>query len=243
MDKISIPLFQFCLILLTASYSAPVYTQTEENITDFKGFTCEEFSAKDLLNWKSYGLGATEKNHGQAVLYESDGSLGYMLVSPKSYGKNTIVSYDVMALNAATVLITEMAAHNLPGSELRLEDEYDGNVKYLFENVSMYMFAFHNAAHNKTGPFVRKYPVPGANPLAASSTNLMQVGKYYHVEIGMENGQLWFNLDGNRIWNTEDPDAFEGGKVILRVRGTAHEKASCLIRNFKIYSKRSPDSQ
>jgi len=205
--------------------------------TNKDGYEVELVSHKQLENWVTYGRGSLSKNHGQSVLSEEDGSLGFMLVSPRSYGPNTIVSYDVMALNAASVLITEMAAHNLSGHNLDLEEGYNGNVKYLFENVNMYMFAFHNAAHNKTGPFVRKYPVPGAEPLKAASENLMRAGQYHHVEMGMENGRLWFELDGKRVWSTTDPDAYEGGKVILRIRGTAREKASCLIKNLKIYTK------
>ncbi len=202
-----------------------------------KGYTLEQYSHKDLKQWAAYGIGGMEANHGQTAMYELEGSLGYMLVSPESYRSRTIISYEVMALTAGTVLIVEMAAHNRDDLSLDLEADYDGNVRYLFENVSMYMFAFHNAAHNKTGPFVRKYPLPGGESLVSAAKNLMQVGKYHHVEIGVEGGKLWFRLDGKMVWKVEDPTPIQGGKVILRIRGTAREKASCLIKNLKIYSK------
>jgi hypothetical protein len=221
--------------LFIAQLLVPVRGQSMNSRWEKEGYKVESFGHKDLAAWDAHGMGAIEANHGQSVMHESPGSLGYMLVSPKSYGKNTIVSFDVLTLNAATVLVVEMAAHNSSNFELSLDAAYDGNVKYLFENVQMYMFAFHNAAHNKTGPFVRKYPEPGAEPLAAASENVMKVGQYHHVEIGNEEGELWFKIDGKRIWKVKDPSFYEGGKVILRIRGTAHETASCIIKNLNIY--------
>jgi hypothetical protein len=223
--------------LLISHLLVPLKGQTMNAPWVKKGYNVESFGHKDLAEWNAYGIGANEANHGQTVMHESAGSLGYMLVSPKSYGKNTIVSFDVLTLNAATVLVVEMAAHNSPNFDLNLEAGYDGNVKYLFENVQMYMFAFHNAAHNKKGPFVRKYPEPGTEPLAAASKNMMQVGKYHHVEMGIEEGELWFKIDGKRVWKTRDQEYHKGGKVILRIRGTAHETASCIIKNLNIYHK------
>jgi len=202
-----------------------------------KGYTSEAFEYKDLAAWVSYGRGAIEANHGQTVMYETKGSLGYMLVSPKSYGESTIVSFDVMTLNAATVLVVELAAHNDDNLNLTFDSDYDGKVQYLFDHIKMYMFAFHNAAHNKKGPFVRKYPEPGTEPLAAASKHVMDVGKYHHVEIGMDKETLWFKANGKRVWKVKDPNYYKGGKFIFRIRGTAHETASCIIKDLVIKSK------
>ena len=38
------------------------------------------------------------------------------------------------------------------------------------------MLAFHNVAHNKNGPFVRKYPLPGKEPLITAKKNVFEVG-------------------------------------------------------------------
>ena len=99
------------------------------------------------------------------------------------------------------------------------------------------MFAFHNAAHNKTGPFVRKYPEPGKLPLIQAKKNALEVGKYHHVEIGIEEDNIWFRVDGKIIFKAKDEVYYKGGKVILRIRGTGHEQASCIMKNVKIYSK------
>ena len=103
----------------------------------------------------------------------------------------------------------------------------------------MYMFAFHNAAHNKPGPFIRKYPEPGTEPLVISEKSYMQSGIYYNVELGKVDNKLFLKIDGQLVLETIDPDYLEGGKLVIRIRGTAHELASCLIRNVKIYSRGS----
>lgn len=227
----------FAILIFTCFCSGHIVAQTVKYESDIKGYKVEEFSHKDLKKWGAFGFGDIDKNHKQTLMFETDGSLGYMLVSPESYGENVVLSYDVMAINAATVLVVEMAAHNRSNHDLSIDSGYDGNVKYLFENVNMYMFAFHNAVHNKNGPFVRKYPEPGSEPLFAAKKNVFEVGKYYNVKIGMEQGKIWFKVNGKKIFKIRDNEHYKGGKIILRVRGTGHELGACIIKNVKVYSK------
>ncbi len=209
-----------------------------EDSGNYNDFMVEEFSHKDLLKWESSGIGIIANgSHKQLIISETDSSKGIMIISPEIYGKSVILSYDVMTLRPATVLIVELLARNKENFNLELPENYDGNVKYLFKNVNMYMFTFHNAAHNKPGPFIRKYPEPGMEPLVKSETAVMQSGVYYNVELGKIEDKLFFKVNGNTILETTDPNPYDGGKIILRIRGTAHEKASCLIRNVRIYSK------
>ncbi|MCF8391696.1 MAG: hypothetical protein K9H12_13440 [Bacteroidales bacterium] len=229
-------IFSF-LSLFSIILGLPVNAQTVKSDTGKRDYTMEAFEFKDLKEWDSFGNGDIENNHGQTVMYENPGSLGYMLVSPKSYGENTKVSFDVMPLNASTVFIVEMAAHNSADYELNLGADYDGNVKYLFDNVQMYMFAFHNAAHNKSGPFVRKYPDPGAEPLAAYQKQIIKSGRYSKIELGMKEGELWLAIDEKKVLRVNDPEYYQAGKIILRLRGTGPETAVCLIKNLKVYSK------
>ena len=235
MGKSSKWLIHICII--TFFLPANARAQSSGKVSMHQNEIVQEFSHKDLSGWASYGLGAIEANHGQTLMHETEGSVGYMLVSPESYGKNTRVSFDVMTLNPATVLVVEMNAHTGDDYTLNLAPDYDGNVQYLFSNVRMYMFAFHNAAHNKPGPFVRKYPEPGTEPLARAEKQYMQVGRYHQVEMGLEEGKIWFRVDGKKVLHVKDGAFYEGGKVILRIRGTGHETASCLLRNLKIYSR------
>lgn len=203
------------------------------------GYQVEKFSPKDLLKWEIQGSGIVANGgHDQLIMSETDGSKGIMIVSPRIYGQNVILSYDVMTLRPASVLIVEMLAHNTENWDLKFPDEYDGNVNYMFDNVSMYMVAFHNAPHNKPGPFIRKYPLPGNEPLVKAEKRYLYPGIYYSVEVGKEENNIWLKIDGQKVLETSDPESYRAGKIIIRIRGTAHEVASCLVRNVKIYSKK-----
>jgi hypothetical protein len=78
-----------------------------------------------------------------------------------------------MILNPATVSVIEMVARNSDNFDFKFAAAYDGNVKYLFKNINMYIFAFHNASHNKTGSFVIKYPEPGNEALIEAKKNVV----------------------------------------------------------------------
>lgn len=215
-----------------------IFPLSAQEIGEKAGFAVEAFSIKSLLKWESVGKGIVDNgSHDQLIISESDSSKGIMILSPGSYGSSVILSYDVMSLNPATVVIVELSAHNTENFDLRLPEDYDGNVQYLFKNVKMYMYTFLNAAHNKPGPFIRRYPEPGTEPLVQTDQQFMQSGIYYHVELGKIEDRLFLKIDGRMVLETIDPHPFNGGKIALRIRGTAHEKASCLIRNVKIHSR------
>lgn len=231
--------FKFIAISLLIGnlLASPGFNLTDDSqISD--DFVVNEYSHKDLLKWEKWGQGIVANgSHQQLIMSEKEGSKGIMIVSPEIYKNDVILSYNVMTLRAATVLIVAFLAHNTTNFDLNLPEEYDGNVKYLFENVSMYMFAFHNAPHNKAGPFIRKYPEPAKEPLIKSERRYVHSGVYTSVELGRINNKIYLNIDGQKVLETVDPDVYEGGKIILRIRGTAHETASCLIKNVKIYTK------
>lgn len=222
------------LLLCACFVGTSLSAQPSRKLSAYK---LETFSEKDLLEWENSGKGQMAANHGQLVLSEIEKSAGYMIISPDSYGESVVMAFDVMTLNPATVLVVEMCASNKGDGQIELPEGYNGNVKYLFDNMEMYMFAFHNAAHNKPGPFVRKFPKPGAEPLAAANKNALTTGVFHHVEVGKESGNLWLKVDGKKVVRTEDNNYLKNGKLIFRIRGTAHELASCILKNMKIYSK------
>ena len=53
----------------------------------------------------------------------------------------------------------------------------------------------------------------------------------------MEQGKIWFKVDGKNVFGVKDEHYDKGGKMRLRIRGTGHELASCILKNLKIYSK------
>ena len=225
------------VMLFSNVFNSQTNNREKETYLD-AGYKVEEFTVKDLLKWEVWGTGIVANGgHSQLIMSEKDSSKGVMIVSPKSYKNNVVLSYDVMALRPATVLIVELLANNNKDYELKLPQDYDGNVEYLFKNVQMYMFAFQNAAHNKPGPFIRKYPMPGTKPLVEVDQQYMQSGIYYNIEVGKNGEKLFLKVDGKPVLETIDTAPIQGGKILLRIRGTAHEVASCLIRNVKIYSR------
>ncbi len=225
----------FLVLLLSGIYAGRAQEVNKKLIQ--KGYNVESFSEKDLMKWEVSGKGQMAANHGQLVFSEVEESAGYMIVSSKSYNENVIMTFDVLTLNPATVLIVEMCASNKENGQIEFPGEYNGNVQYLFGNMDMYMFAFHNAAHNKTGPFIRKFRKAGMTPLAAARKNALSAGVYHHVELGKTGEYLWLKVDGKKVVDATDPDYLKSGKLIFRIRGTAWELASCIIKNMKIYSK------
>jgi hypothetical protein len=203
-----------------------------------RGYQVQEVSAQQLrTSWQAVGKGRMSENHEQLVMSELDGSVGYMLVSPQVYGDHVVVRFEVLVLRPASVLVVNLAASNGPDGALTFPEDYNSNVKYLFDNLQMYMLVAHNAPHNKPGPFIRRYPQPGNPPIAASSQQIIRTGQYHQVEVGQEGGKIWYKIDGKTIVTAQDAQPLGPGKVILRIRGTGHETASVLLRNVRIYSK------
>jgi len=196
-------------------------------------------SVKQMKTWTQYGDGThLPEGHGQYLLKENPhGSKGVGLISPESYSETVIMRYDVMALTPATVLVAILSASdNGDATSLTIPENYDGAINFWQAGCDNYFFAFHNAAHNFP-PFVRRFDkTNGRIMLDMAKKNVMQVGKYYKVEIGRKNNLIWLKIDGKTILKTKDPDPYTGGHLGLRIRGTASEYAACLIKNLEIIS-------
>lgn len=198
----------------------------------------QHLSPEDLFNWSFYGQGTKlVESHNSFFMKEDPAqSEGVMIVSPESYGENVVVKYDVMTLTPASVLVAILSASN-PGSDagLTIPEDYDGSMNLWINDVESYFYAFRNGPHNFT-PFIRKYPVPaGQDPaLVSYEKNIMHPGVFYAVELGRRGNKLWLKIDGKKILETTDNEAWGGGHIAFRIRGTAGEYAACLIRNVEI---------
>ena len=201
-----------------------------------ESYSVEKIKAADMLNWEFHGTGMVATQGSQLILSESEGSNGVILVSPSSYGKNVLISYDVMTLTPATVLVVMLSSSNNESLGLDIDSDYDGSLKTLQDLVSFYMIAFHNAPHNRF-PFINKYPKEGGNLLQEAEKTFMHPGIYYHIEVGRAGDRIVLSVDGQKVLDTVDPESLPGGKFVFRLRGTGHHSASCLMRNLEIYSK------
>jgi len=196
-----------------------------------------KFTPEDLNNWAFYGQGSKMvESHNSFFMREDVESEGVMLVSPDSYGENVVLKYDVMTLTPASVLVAITSASN-PGedTDITIPNDYDGAMDLWINDVESYFYAFRNGPHNFT-PFIRKYPVAeGEDPaLVSMKKNIMHPGVFYTVELGRKGNKLWLKVDGKLVLKTVDDNAFGGGHIALRIRGTAGEYAACLIRNMEI---------
>lgn len=227
----------FIPVLLLLGCSPGTTTEQEQvGIRIDDTYTIEEFTADDLMEWEFHGMGTVAKQGSQLLLSESEGSKGVILVSPSSYGKNIIVSYDVMTLTPASVLVVMLSSSNTESQSLEIESDYDGSLSTLRDLVSFYMIAFHNAPHNRF-PFINKYPKEGGNKLQEAEKTFMHPGIYYHIDVAQEGDNISLFIDGRKVLDVVDTESLPGGKFVFRARGTGHLSASCLIRNLKIYSK------
>ena len=201
----------------------------------------EAFKARHVKKWDSYGVGLVDSYHNQLVLSEGEASLGAMVVSPESYCGDIKVSFDAMALQPAAVLVASLAVENLESDELSFPEDYDGNVDYMFDNLSMYNFILHPTAHNHPGPFLRRFPPIGDRLVAAAQEPYMEIGKYHSIEVSRQANDVSLSIDGARIFGWHDETPLERGHVILRVRGTAHERGGVLIRNLEVENQQNAD--
>ena len=200
--------------------------------------TFETFKARHVVKWQSYGIGKIASDHGQVLMSEAEGSKGIMLISPERYCGDTIVRFDVQPLLPATVLVTNLATQDVGRGSLTFPSDYDGQVDYMFDHLSMYNFIYHAAAHNRSGPFLRRFPDIDKSLLSPASEHYMQVGKYSAVEIGRIENRVWLSIDGRDVVEWFDPAPLPGGHVVLRLRGTAHERGAALFRNLRIANDR-----
>ena len=190
-------------------------------------------SQDELLTWTRLGIGSVSKSGPSVALQESEDSKGIMLVSPDTYGPDVIIRYKVLALTPATVLVAFLSLSDKGESnELTIPEGYDGSLGLLTKESENYFFAFKNAPHNTT-PFVKKSPdVPEG--LIRATENSMIAGVFYDVELGSSDGNLWLTVDGEKIFETTDPEPLTGGHIALRIRGTTGFEAGCLIRDLEI---------
>lgn len=194
-----------------------------------------EVTADHLIKWDFYGTGIAKIDHKQIYMSEAENSVGVMLVSPESYSGDVVMRYEIMPLTAATVCVAMLNVHDSEDYSYSVPKQYNGYVQHWTQDMNGYFYAFHNASHNWT-PFLQKAEVVKdmAEKLDVAKENVMQVGKYYSIEVGKKESKIWLKVDGKMILEANDATPFRGGHLALRIRGTAWDKASCLIRKLSV---------
>ena len=235
------PFSKVAAILFASLLVAPVALESsateDSDLSLGEGAQTERIKARHMLNWAAYGAGEIAADHGQIIISEADESAGIMLVSPKSYCGDVILRYDTQVLNAATVMVTNLAVSGVNGSDLSFPNGYAADVQYMFDHLSMYNLVYHASAHNRPGPFLRRFPEPGRERMAVRTGHAVETGKYHAMEAGRVGDRVWLSVDGETVVEWQDSDPHTEGHIIFRIRGTAPEHAAALIRNVEIINR------
>ena len=197
--------------------------------------TVKIYSPNDLEKWQSLGEGKGYVTHGQYYMEEVDGSLGFMIFSPEKY-TDVVLRYEVMTMNAATVLVAILNASDLgPSTDLTISNDNKGSFGFWIKEVEDYMFGYRVMAHNST-PFLRKHPAPegGESGIGLAEKDVMHAGWRHTVECGKKGSRLWLKIDDETVIDVSDDKPLEAGKISIRVRGTAGDVGKCMIRNLEI---------
>jgi hypothetical protein len=193
----------------------------------------DEVSTETIAKtWTSYGQGVVRYQNRMLFIQEAEETKGVGVVSPKAYGANVVLRYELMAMNPASVCVAVLSASDDgEQSKLTVPKDYDGGLGLWTRDSHNYFFAFHNMAHDRT-PFVNRFPA--GRQIAEQKENVMQAGVFYTIEVGRDGGKLWMSVDGKRVMEGEDAEPLGGGHVGFRIRGINGQAAACLIRNVSI---------
>ncbi len=195
-----------------------------------------KITVANMAKWQFLGIGdvSVDDTENAVRLSEGEDSKGVTIVSPKSYGTNVTVSFKVKPLTYESVNVVILSASDSEtGGDIKIPADYDGNWGFWTEgNVSNYIFAFHNAAHDRP-PFIVKSP--GMTVIAEAPENV--AGERWHdVEIARHGSHLIMKIDGTTVVQGTDSGSGElpGGKVCFRMRGTPGNPAAALFKDIVI---------
>ncbi len=194
-----------------------------------------KYSPADLEDWQTLGDGKAYATHGQFMMEEVEGSIGFMIFSPEKY-EDVVLRYEVMTMNPATVLVALLNASAVgENTDLLIEDDNRGSFGFWANEAQDYMFGFRVMAHNST-PFLRKHPAPEGESagIGLAEKHVMHSGWRHTVECGKKGSRLWLKIDGETLIDVSDEQPLGAGTIALRVRGTGSDLGKSMIRNLEI---------
>jgi len=198
----------------------------------------ERVSLDELAGWRFLGLGEVRVDETEKAVFmsEAEDSKGVTLVSPESYGENVSVSFRVKPLTFHSVNVVILSASDSEkGSDFEIPPDYDGGFGFWTQgNVRNYIFAFHNAAHDRLPFIVRN---PGMELLAEAEKHVTDEN-WHDVRVSRAGGTLRLEIDGKVVAEGKDPEGgLPGGKIGFRLRGTPGNPASALFKDVVVAEK------
>jgi len=195
----------------------------------------ERVSLDELAGWLFLGMGEVKVDEAEKAVFmsEAEDSKGVTLVSPRSYGENVSVSFRVKPLTFHSVNVVILSASDREtGGDFGIPSDYDGGFGFWTEgNVRNYIFAFHNAAHDRL-PFIVKNP--GMELLAEAEKHVTDEN-WHDVRVSRAGDTLTLEIDGKVVAEGKDPEGGPpGGKIGFRLRGTPGNPASALFKDVVV---------
>jgi len=193
-------------------------------------------SIAEFAKWEFQGSGEVTVDETEDAVYmsEAEGSAGVTLVSPKSYGPDVTVRFDVKPATFESVNVVILSASDKnTGGDIQVPADYDGSFGFWTQgDVQNYIFAFHNAAHERLPFIVRD---PGMELLGEADSHVVKED-WHTVEISRSGSRLSMKVDGAVIVEVTDTsgEPLPGGKIGFRLRGTPDSVASAWFRNIVI---------
>ena len=201
------------------------------------GQAAKTVTLEALSGWTFVGSGEVRIDTAENALFmaEAPGSAGVTLVSPVAYGRNSVVTFKVKPATYESVNVVVIAASDKnTGGDITIPSDQDGSFGYWTQgDVQNYVFAFHNAAHERLPFIVRN---PGSELLAEADSHVVTEA-WHDVEIGRSGLRLWMKIDGAVIAETNDTaggEGLPGGRIGFRLRGTGDKLASAWFKDVVI---------
>ncbi len=192
-------------------------------------------SSGDLATWRVAGVGTIQKVPEEKAFRVTEGkdSKGVTIVSPRAYGRNTVMKFRIKPERREGVVVAVLSATDKKTGNLALEQNRDGAMAFWTSGtVQDYLIAFHTAYH-QPNIFIQKNP---GSKMLAQTPDVAGQEKWYNMEIGRDGSRIWVKVDGKIALEATDPDngGIPGGYCGLRLRGPGDGSYSCLIRDMKI---------
>jgi len=187
----------------------------------------ETINPNELSTWRTLDKGASFIDGDEFIIEETKGADGYFLISPESYEGDIVITYKVKALSESSVLIVlfsasdtgETNALTLPTKDAEGPDFWTWRT-----HLEHYNLTFNNVSHGGNTPFFYKNETPLKRGFyQKKAANIMEVGKWYDVEIGKTQNNVWFKLNNTMIFKQEDCNPLSGGHLLFRISGTTGE--------------------
>lgn len=197
-------------------------------------------SVEELSSWPTYGIGEVALEGNEIILTETQGSDGFFLISPNKLAKDLVIRYQVKPMSESSVLITLFSATQTGTNEQLALPPVDATPMEVWQwrsKMKHYNLTFNNSSHGNN-PFFFKNLNPNKRGFHQwLSENIATAGEWHDVEIGRENNNVWFKLNGITYFEIAECDPLAEGHLLLRISGTSGDSpifAKAAFRNLII---------